>query len=350
MRSRKTLRPWSSRKHRRSSRRRGQVRRRRLRLTARPNEHDAPAPLPPLNPGAPLRQRRPHVSGSHRTGHRRCHACRPTRVRLRSGRRRSLWQRLPDAQTSPARSRRPHRRFAAGGRCGAWRLRRRGTRRAAANRRDTVQRLRRHRFQSAGQQRRKDSFSLGRIGANGHPDAVGWKTSCGALSLAEHRGLVLPHAGSQDRGALDAGGCAGAAQSRDRPSNSFLLEITARTWFGGDEILDTEEGILEVLDKLAEVKPNIPGSGIATRASFSRRCRPARFRWANTITTSPGSRRPTGSPCARPSPKRAGCSTRAHGACPELRRPWTKRTSSSTTCAVQRSRPSCRARSARRLP
>ncbi len=40
-------------------------------------------------------------------------------------------------------------------------------------------------------------------------------------------------------------------------SNSFLLEITARTWFGGDEILDTEEGILEVLDKLAEVKPNV---------------------------------------------------------------------------------------------
>jgi putative spermidine/putrescine transport system substrate-binding protein len=40
-------------------------------------------------------------------------------------------------------------------------------------------------------------------------------------------------------------------------SNSFLLEITAKTWFGGDEILDTEEGILKVLDKLAEVKPNV---------------------------------------------------------------------------------------------
>jgi putative spermidine/putrescine transport system substrate-binding protein len=40
-------------------------------------------------------------------------------------------------------------------------------------------------------------------------------------------------------------------------SNSFLLEITAKTWFGGTEILDTEEGILEVLDKLAEVKPNV---------------------------------------------------------------------------------------------
>ena len=40
-------------------------------------------------------------------------------------------------------------------------------------------------------------------------------------------------------------------------SNSFLLEITAKTWFGGDEILDTEDGIVEVLNKLAEVKPNV---------------------------------------------------------------------------------------------
>jgi putative spermidine/putrescine transport system substrate-binding protein len=40
-------------------------------------------------------------------------------------------------------------------------------------------------------------------------------------------------------------------------SNSFLLEITARTWFGSTEALDSEEGILEVFDKLAEVKPNV---------------------------------------------------------------------------------------------
>jgi len=40
-------------------------------------------------------------------------------------------------------------------------------------------------------------------------------------------------------------------------SNSFLLEITATTWFGGTGILDTEEGVLQVLDKLAEVKPNV---------------------------------------------------------------------------------------------
>lgn len=40
-------------------------------------------------------------------------------------------------------------------------------------------------------------------------------------------------------------------------TNSFLLEITATTWFGGTEILNTEDGILQVMDKLAEVKPNV---------------------------------------------------------------------------------------------
>ena len=40
-------------------------------------------------------------------------------------------------------------------------------------------------------------------------------------------------------------------------SNSFLLEITAETFFGGTDVLETEEGILKVLDKLAEVKPNV---------------------------------------------------------------------------------------------
>jgi putative spermidine/putrescine transport system substrate-binding protein len=40
-------------------------------------------------------------------------------------------------------------------------------------------------------------------------------------------------------------------------SNSFLLEITAKTWFGGTDILGSEDGILKVLNKLAEVKPNV---------------------------------------------------------------------------------------------
>ncbi len=40
-------------------------------------------------------------------------------------------------------------------------------------------------------------------------------------------------------------------------TNSFLLEITAKTWFGGTAILDSEEGILQVMGKLAEAKPNV---------------------------------------------------------------------------------------------
>jgi putative spermidine/putrescine transport system substrate-binding protein len=40
-------------------------------------------------------------------------------------------------------------------------------------------------------------------------------------------------------------------------SNSFLLEVTAKTYLGGTNALDTEEGILKALEKLAEVKPNV---------------------------------------------------------------------------------------------
>jgi len=39
--------------------------------------------------------------------------------------------------------------------------------------------------------------------------------------------------------------------------NSFLLEITSTTFFGGKKILDTKDGILKVMEKLSEVKPNV---------------------------------------------------------------------------------------------
>ncbi|HEX2030417.1 MAG TPA: substrate-binding domain-containing protein [Actinomycetota bacterium] len=39
--------------------------------------------------------------------------------------------------------------------------------------------------------------------------------------------------------------------------NSFLLEITAASFFDGLEILQTQDGILEVMTKLQEVKPNV---------------------------------------------------------------------------------------------
>ena len=40
-------------------------------------------------------------------------------------------------------------------------------------------------------------------------------------------------------------------------ANSFLLEITAETHFDGYDILETQEGVLEVMHKLQEVKPNV---------------------------------------------------------------------------------------------
>ncbi|MDH3413553.1 MAG: ABC transporter substrate-binding protein [Gammaproteobacteria bacterium] len=40
-------------------------------------------------------------------------------------------------------------------------------------------------------------------------------------------------------------------------SNSFLLEVTAKTWFGGTDILSSEEGINKCFNKLAEVRPNV---------------------------------------------------------------------------------------------
>jgi len=40
-------------------------------------------------------------------------------------------------------------------------------------------------------------------------------------------------------------------------TNSFLMEITAKTFFGGPKALDTKEGIEKVLKKLSELKPNV---------------------------------------------------------------------------------------------
>ncbi|HYG72912.1 MAG TPA: extracellular solute-binding protein [Actinomycetota bacterium] len=40
-------------------------------------------------------------------------------------------------------------------------------------------------------------------------------------------------------------------------ANSYLIEITAQTYFGGYDILETQDGVVEVLTKLQEVKPNV---------------------------------------------------------------------------------------------
>jgi putative spermidine/putrescine transport system substrate-binding protein len=38
---------------------------------------------------------------------------------------------------------------------------------------------------------------------------------------------------------------------------SAIFEITAATWFGGNQILETEDGIMKVIGKIAELKPNV---------------------------------------------------------------------------------------------
>ena len=40
-------------------------------------------------------------------------------------------------------------------------------------------------------------------------------------------------------------------------ANAYLMEITAATFFDGYDILETQEGVVEVLTKLQEVKPNV---------------------------------------------------------------------------------------------
>jgi len=40
-------------------------------------------------------------------------------------------------------------------------------------------------------------------------------------------------------------------------ANAYLMEITAATFFDGYDILETQDGVIEVLTKLQEVKPNV---------------------------------------------------------------------------------------------
>jgi len=56
---------------------------------------------------------------------------------------------------------------------------------------------------------------------------------------------VLWEPGHKDAWGLASGG------------GTTLYEITAATWFGGIDILNTEDGILKVLAKIAELKPNV---------------------------------------------------------------------------------------------
>ena len=112
----------------------------------------------------------------------------------------------------------------------ARRLRRRGAGRPAADRRDAVQRLRRDRLQPAGQQRREDPVPLGRLGADGRAHAVGRPAPRRAVPLAEHRAVVLPHAGPEDRRPVDAAGRARAdGRGRRRSGSRCSTTSTSRS-------------------------------------------------------------------------------------------------------------------------
>ena len=89
----------------------------------------------------------------------------------------------------------------------------------------------------------------------------------GRARRRHRRGLLVHHAGHQHRRLSRKPPTSWAAlwdpANNDKlgllalVSNSFLLEVTAKTFMGGTNALDTEEGILKALDKLAEVKPNV---------------------------------------------------------------------------------------------
>ena len=148
---------------------------------------------------AAVRPEGPHVPRRRDARRRRRAARRSARVRLRRGRRRRVRQRVPAAAAAAEGVRRPHHQLAARRGRRARRLRRRGARRPAADRRDAVQRLRRDRLQSARQQRGEDPLPLGRRRADGGAHAVGRAAPRRPVSLAEHRGVVLPHARPEDR-------------------------------------------------------------------------------------------------------------------------------------------------------
>ena len=69
----------------------------------------------------------------------------------------------------------------------------------------------------------KIRYRWGGDGPDGRPDAVGRPAPRRALSLAEHRSVVLSHAGPEDRRALDTRGRACVDGGRRRRSRSGAL-------------------------------------------------------------------------------------------------------------------------------
>ena len=120
-------------------------------------------------------------------------------------------------------------------------------------------------------------------------------------------------------------------------SNSFLLEVTAKTFMGGTNALDTEEGIHKAFEKLAEVKPNVR-LWYRDEAQFEQALKSGEIPMGQYYHDVTGLAAADGIRSARPSRRKAASRIPAAGRCRAPRRRSTRRTSSSTTCASRRSR------------
>lgn len=92
-----------------------------------------------------------------------------------------------------------------------------------------------------------NKYPDGRINGLG---AVGWYITL-VTNTAVYKEAPTSWAAFWDRGNADKLGLLALV------NNSFLLEITAKTFFGGTGVLDTEEGIGKVFAKLKEAVPNV---------------------------------------------------------------------------------------------
>ena len=130
--------------------------------------------------------------------------------------------------------------------------------------------------------RRRSGTDGAAVGADGAADAVGRPAACGPVPQPEHRGLVLPHAGAQDRRPVDA-----------RDARALMASAVADP----DPVLYYEHIALYRDPRIKQV---------LDRRARRRRCRSARPRCAGRVTTSRSFRtaRTCTSRCASPNGSR----------------------------------------------
>ena len=127
-------------------------------------------------------------------------------------------------------------------------------------------------------------------------------------------------------------------------SNSFLLEVTATTFFGGTQILDTEEGILKVMDKLAELKGNVR-LWYRDEAQFEQGLKTGEIQWVNITMTSRVLLLPMVIRFGLLSRKRVAFWIAEAGLSLVHPKSWMKHMSLLTTCVSQPFSPTCLAKS-----